>query len=395
MKKLSILVNNNFTNDSRLYRTISALENSFNICIFARNDMNTPEFIRNDSFRKHPLKRFRHYAFKGLPFPGMLNIILNFIIYFIVDIIIQRRIYNATISTNTDIVYANDFDTLIPGYFASRRKRAELIYDTHELWVDRIGAKDNLYRRFLRRIEYILESIFIKRCDLVITVSDGIADELVSRYAVRRPTVVRNLDIERETYGMEERINIRRSLNIPDKSKVITYHGVLADGRGIPELIDAILLLPDDYHLILMGFNISSKSLSKIDTISRIHYLGMVDENRIQYYSSAADIGIVPYHTNNIYNYFVTFPNKLSQFLNAGLAVLFYDCLEARKIFKKCKCGNILTEISPENISAQIIELAENNNISSLKENARKCFHDNYNWKIDETILKDAVIKLM
>ena len=305
-----------------------------------------------------------------------------------------KRLFNILRSQKTDIFYCNDCNTLTAGYFAAKRNRAKLIYDTHELWAERYNSKSNLYMKVRRIIEYILEAFFIRRCDLVITVSDGIADELVKRYRIIRPLVIRNLDEKKHIPSNKKRMQIREELHIPTDSILLVYQGLLSDGRGIPELVDSMELLADNYHLILMGEGMSKHTDKMIHHNPRIHYIGMVDEDKLFQYSASADIGVIPYHTENIYNYFVTFPNKFSQFLNAGLGVVFYDSLESRKIINNCSCGMILEDITPEYIASAVFKISEDRALQSIRHNARRCFLDHYNWKIERDKLIAGIRQL-
>lgn len=394
MINLSIIVNNFFYNDSRLHRTTTLLSKTYNLTLFARKTGNHT-FADKDNHIDFPVKRFHFRYFNGLTLKmGFLTTILNMMLYFICDIFNQVEMYRKLSNINADIIYSNDCDTLLPAYFASRKKRAKLIYDTHELWSERMGSRANLYMKFKRAIEYIIESLLIRRCNLVITVSDGIADELANRYRIIRPLVIRNLDITRELPDSYIRNKILNNLQIPFDSIIIMSQGILTDSRGIPELIDAIEKLPANYHLILMGEGMNGCLLNRQQNNNRIHYLGMLDEDKLFEYSAICDIGIVPYHTENIYNYFITFPNKFSQFLNAGLAVLFYDSLESRKIVNKCKCGMILEEITSDHIADSIIQISANHKLQLAKENSRKCFLEFFNWDIDRIKLYNAIRRI-
>ena len=88
-----------------------------------------------------------------------------------------------------DIVHAHDLDTLPAGWLLARRAKARLVYDAHELYT---GFDADPPRLWLAAIA-ALEGALARRADAVITVSEQIADELVRRHRLpRRPLVVLN-----------------------------------------------------------------------------------------------------------------------------------------------------------------------------------------------------------
>lgn len=395
MKKLCSVVLNTLNNDSRVKKIGNTLSRYFEVHFTGVSNEYITKFFITDTLENHKVYRIKYGVkegkIKSVKNRAMQNRTSLNPLKLLKDIAWQIRLHYILFRTlvyeNTDIYYCNDFNTLIAGYYASRKKRAKLIYDSHELWSERAGSRNNLYMRIKRVIEYFLEWLFIRRCDLVITVSNGIADELVSRYSINKPLVIRNLDIKKELPEKDTINKIRQSLNIPEGCILIVYQGVLSNERGIPELIDSIALLPDKYHLLLMGWNQCNISLNN----ERIHYIGAVNESNLHKYSSIADIGIHPMKSVNILNHILAFPNKFSQYLNAGIAVLLYDSPESRSIIDECKCGLTLIEIEAGYIAERIQYIMDNNDLQAMKQNARKCFIKHYNWNIDEKKLLNAM----
>ena len=79
-----------------------------------------------------------------------------------------------------DVVHAHDAAMLLPGLVGARLTGARLVYDSHELATS-VPYRDRAWAWFVASIE----RVGIRRAAAVITVSDGIADELVARYRLR------------------------------------------------------------------------------------------------------------------------------------------------------------------------------------------------------------------
>ena len=90
-----------------------------------------------------------------------------------------------------DVYVAHDLNTLPLGVLAKSRLGGRLVYDSHELFTEVSPAPppSPLWRPRWR----LAERLLIGRADAVITVCDGIAGELVDRYGIERPAVVRNI----------------------------------------------------------------------------------------------------------------------------------------------------------------------------------------------------------
>lgn len=304
------------------------------------------------------------------------------------DVFTIQRLYKALISEHFDIYYCNDFNTLIAGYFASRKKRAKLVYDSHELWSERNGSRRNLYARIKRLPELFIEGFISRRCDLVITVSDGIANEMMKRLSIKKPLIIRNLDEKKYLPNDNKRSLMRKHLGIPEESIVLIYQGSLHPNRGIGDLICAMDDLPANIHLILMGSFLSEEMLKNFQDKERIHYLGLKPVGEIHLISSCADIGIAPILTKGFMSHYLTFPNKFSQYMNAGLALALYKCPEAEHIINKYKCGITFNPGYPEEIVSAVNYIINSGKLDIMKENARKGFLDEYSWSnIEKSLL--------
>lgn len=382
-----MLLFGNVQNDSRVKRSISALSR-FHVNLLCR-DYKNQDICPNAHFYHNRYTDRDKNQFE--PKAGLIVKFIKKLNYYITTE--KIKIKNA-VKIKTDIYYCNDFNTLISGFTASRKKKTKLIYDTHELWADRSRAKRTGFNKLKQFWEYLIEWFLIRRCDLVITVSDGIADELIKRYHIKKPLVIRNLDTKKELPSEGKIRNMRSSLDIPEDCTLIVYQGGLSDARGIPELIESFKLLPEEYHLLLMGNHISKTSKENLENCNRIHYLGMIDEHKLFQYTSMGDIGIAPIISTDTLSYSLAFPNKFSQYMNAGLALVLYRSPESEKIISQCNCGLILEAISAEEIAKSIIEISEKNKFTSLKENARQCFLKYYNWDVDKQKLKEIISRL-
>lgn len=95
----------------------------------------------------------------------------------------------AAVRQRPQLIYANDLDTLPAAAWAARILGVPFVYDAHEVYVDEypeLGASQ-------RRARACVESHFIRQAAAVLTVNQLLAADLIERYALPDPAVVRNL----------------------------------------------------------------------------------------------------------------------------------------------------------------------------------------------------------
>jgi glycogen(starch) synthase len=209
-----------------------------------------------------------------------------------------------------DLVHANDLDTLPAGYLLARSWQARLVYDAHELY----SEFDAPVPRLTRRLTLALEGALARRADAVVTVSDGIARELVERLRLNtRPLVVVNAPRRAELTA--------RGLNGGPLRAV--YQGRLGPGRDLDDLLAAAEAEDVELSLRIPLADVESlrRTIAHRGLGERVRVLEPVDPADVLEALLEFEVGILfdrP-HTRNAE---LSMPNKLFEYLMAGLAVV-------------------------------------------------------------------------
>jgi glycogen synthase len=209
-----------------------------------------------------------------------------------------------------DVVHANDLDTLPAGYLLARRWRARLVYDAHELYTEFEAPAPPL----TRRLTLALERAFARRADAIVTVSDGIADELVERLRLgTKPSVVVNAP-ERE----------ERPLHRFDEGPLrAVYQGRLGPGRPLDDLLTAARA--EDVQLSVRIPLVDPASLRESIAArgldGRVSVLEPVPPAQVLDALAEFEVGVL-FDRPQSRNSELSFPNKLFEYLMAGLAVV-------------------------------------------------------------------------
>jgi glycosyltransferase involved in cell wall biosynthesis len=197
------------------------------------------------------------------------------------------------------------------------------------------------------------ERLVIGRADAVITVCDSIADELAKRYHIIRPHVVRNVP---EYQPVWQPVDLHKRLNIADDVPLVIYQGAVTANRGLEQLIDAMVLL-DRIAFIVLGdgplLGFIRRLVYQRDLDNRVHLLGRVPLADLPSYTAGADIG-VSLIQNACLSYYYCLPNKLFEYLHAGLPVVVSNFPEMGRVVRQFNVGELANPADPAEIAAAI-----------------------------------------
>ena len=208
------------------------------------------------------------------------------------------------------VVHANDLDTLPAGYLLAREWNARLIYDAHELYSEFEAPAP----RLTRRATLVVEGALARRCDAVVTVSEGIADELVARLRLKqRPIVVVNAPPRED-----------RPLRLFDSGPLrAVYQGRLGPGRELEDLLAAAK--PDGVELSvripLAHPGELREAVAERGLEGRVRVLDPVPPQQVLDALDGFEVGLL-FDRPQSRNSQLSFPNKLFEYFMAGLAVV-------------------------------------------------------------------------
>jgi glycosyltransferase involved in cell wall biosynthesis len=283
----------------------------------------------------------------------------------------------ALLQPRADIVHAHDLETLPAGLLVSRS--TTLIYDAHELYADWEGATHGFYRRYCRWIEGAAAS----RAKAFVTVSDGIADTLAARYEGSQPIVVLN------TPDVAFR---PRPAGIPDGKVRVIYQGIFTAGRGIETLLDAARLLPE-CEISIRGFGPLEDEFRALAREAHAAVLPAVSPDRILEGLDGFHIGVVPYEPRTLNNV-LCLPNKLFEYMAAGLAIVAADLPELRRVISDTGAGTTFTPGDPVSLAEAIRVLADPTRLATAQERAATAADGEYSWRHQRTVLQQLYREL-
>jgi len=267
------------------------------------------------------------------------------------------------------------------------------VFDSHEIFLE-AGTAARLpgtARRLLRWHERRL----IARAAALVTVNDALADALGRRYRPRRTVVVHNCP---PTWSLPAGLPdlLRPAAGLAAGTPVVLYHGAIGTGRGIEQLLEA-LLQPglEDVHLIAMG---PGEALADFAALfaeqrwgGRAHLLPPVPPTELLDWVATADVGgalIQPTTRNHI----LSTPNKVFECLAAGVPVVTSDFPAMRAIVLDPALGPLGAVADPSG-AGPIAEALRSvlrlppAETAALRARCRRAAAERWNWETESARL--------
>ena len=329
MKKVSLSVINDLVTDNRVHKVAVSLQKmGFEPVLIGRL---LPE--------SHPVERdYQTHRMKLLFRKGpMFYFGYNF------------RLFFYLLKSKIDVFVANDLDTLPANYLASRIKRKPLVYDSHEYFTE---VPELIGRPIVRSIWAGLEKLLVPRVDAAYTVCDSIAEVYHDLYKVDFK-VVRNLPVCSQIEKSEHQEKRE------GQPKVILYQGALNLGRGVEAAIRSMQFL-DGAELWLAGdgdiTNQLKELVAELQLESKVKFLGRLPLHQLCEVTRQADLGISLEEDLGL-NYRFALPNKLFDYIQAGVPVLVSNLPEMRHVVEHYQIG-VIAETHQRKELAELIKTA-------------------------------------
>lgn len=281
-----------------------------------------------------------------------------------------------------EIIHCHDLYTLYLGYMAKQEFGCKLIYDSHEIFLE-LHTLDELLKPGYSEVE---AQVF-PELDGFITVSPQIAEILTTKYGSDiEPVVLYN--------GGAQIMSEVQPLSNPPR---LFFQGIFALDRNNLELIEAMESLRGKATLTFQGWGPDEENYRKL-----IAELGLEDTVQIidpapplevVSHASNFDIGVINSKCIDD-NFKNTLPNKLFDYMAAGLAIASTDLPAIQAIVEKEDCGITYAQKGARHTAEVLLELVSDPvRIARYKENALKAA-TTYSWGAQEVKLVELYDRL-
>lgn len=321
------------------------------------------KFSKKIDSRKYKTKRMKLIFEKGFLFYAEFNFRLLWFLLF----------------NRSNILLSNDLDTLLPNFLISKVCRKKLVYDSHEYFTE---VPELVNRKFTQSVWLRIEKFILPKLTHCYTVCQSIADIYEQKYGTKFQ-VVRNIPIC-------ETEKVRIPTKEKSDKKIIIYQGAINVGRGIEDMLKAMLYL-DNHIFWIIGdgdvFPEIEKLVIDLSLEKRVKMFGKLPFSQLKKHTQKADLGI-SFEKNMGLNYYFALPNKLFDYINAEIPILASPFPEMKRIIDNYKIGAYLQSRQPKILAKQISEILENTNQLKIWKQNLKIAKSELCWQNEAKILK-------
>ncbi len=243
------------------------------------------------------------------------------------------RFYRAGKAIPCHLIHCHSVGALPPSVALGWYHGVPVVYDAHEL-ESQAGQP-----RAASVLALWIERAFIRRCAAVLCVADSIADWYASTFRLDRPFVVRNVPDTRAQVPARTASPLRQRIAASDTDIVFLYQGALSAGRRIEQLLRVFATLPSDRRMVFMGYGALEPLIRDAAAKhANIHFYPAVPPEEVLLHTAGADVGICG-GENVCLSYYYSLPNKLFEYLHAGLPIMVPRWPEMERIVDEHRCG--------------------------------------------------------
>lgn len=300
--------------------------------------------------------------------------------------------YNKLLILNGDIYHAHELWMLESCSIVSSKLGKKLVYDSHELEVHR----NNDWSLRSNQVRCTYEDRYIHSADIVFTVSNGCAKELVKQYGLEEVFLLRNTPLLSKQTKSEQ--GIRKNLSLAPDSKLLIYTGSVTFNRGIEIVLQALLYLPE-YSLVTIGpWNDKvKKELNELALELAVHdrfYMHpKVPPTELISLISTGDIAVIPIQDACL-SYRYCMPNKLFEAAFAGLPVVASDLPDMKAFIIDNELG-LVFENDNQTSLVEAIQNAEQKRLHEKIKLKKEKFSRKYCFEKESEILIEKYQELV
>jgi glycosyltransferase involved in cell wall biosynthesis len=288
-----------------------------------------------------------------------------------------RRAIRVVRRTQPALIHCNDYNTMWVGVAARLTTRATVVYDAHELWADRNQRPEPRW--------WLLacEALFVRVAHQTLAASPGYSEVMSRRYRTRPPRVIRNIP---ESDHLPES-------PAPNGDPTAVYVGALTTGRGLEISIRALAHV-SQVRLRLVGpgqahYRAELADLARTEgVVDRVEFTGAVSPEQVLTEIGGASVGLALIQPVCL-SYRMSLPNKLFEYVAAGLPVLGSDLPAIGGLITDYGIGLLAKPADPADVAAKLGEMVRPERNEAFRTATRRAAGE-LRWENESQLLAEA-----
>lgn len=300
-------------------------------------------------------------------------------------------LYRTVKRNESDLIIVRDLPLMLAGIVIGKLLKTKVIFDMAECYPEMYqsyleAANPPLITKIVKspRLAKLYEKIAVRWCDHIFVMIEESKERLIDMDVdENKVTIVSNTPI------IEHSIIERKSHQ--GESLTIVYVGFLTKIRGLDLLIIAVRKFLDSVEgssqirVDIIGEGDYKTDLEnlveQLNLSNHVKIHGWLNHERAAEYMSNANVGCLTYRFCGHWNH--TIPNKIFDYMRAGLPVLTTSVRPISRIVTSEKCGLASSDSSVDNIVHNLILLKDPELRQQLGDNGQAAVKRQYNWSVE------------
>lgn len=296
-------------------------------------------------------------------------------------IVSTQRVFKQALTLDAHVYHFHDPE-LLPVGLRLKLRGKKVIFDAHEDLPKQLMGKPYL-NRFSRIVLSsffkLFEKVVCSRFDAIVTATPFITDKF--KRINPKTFTVNNFPMVGELACGE--------INWSRKEKQVSYIGGIASIRGIAQVVSAMSKVKSGARLQLGGF-FSEKTVESAakadDGWPNVDELGFLSREGVRDVLDRSVGGVVTFLPAP--NHIDAQPNKMFEYMSAGVPVVASNFPLWRDIIEGNGCGLCVDPMDPQQIAEAIDYLVEHPvEAEAMGRRGQQAVLEKYNWSIEEGIL--------
>ena len=304
---------------------------------------------------------------------------------------VHRRFAAAVKAFQSKVYHASDLYTLPAMCRAASANSGALAYDARELYPH---VASTAGRPWVSVAWRAVEHRHIRRANAVFTVGEAIADALRRSYRIARPIVLHNVP----AYAEPVRSDALRTMAGAEEDTVILLHqGNIQKHRGCALLLDAMPGVRGAVLVFLGGGPLKGKlqrEAARRKLTDRVRFLDPVPPEKLLPLTAGADIGITLLE-DTCRNHRLALPNKLFEYLMAGLPVLASSLPEIGGLVDRFEVGMTVDPADTAALAETIQHMVDNTDARARWAGNARSVLSEFSWEAGAARFRSAYRQLL
>jgi len=304
--------------------------------------------------------------------------------------------------TSPDLIIVRDLPLMPIGILVSRLAGCQIVFDMAECYPEMYAStmqfSDNKILKFLFKNPTFagwMERFSFRNADRVFVMIEESRDRLVRRGAPPdRITIVSNTPSINgiSLHPVTDRSDELRLLYVGFVTRIRGLDNVL---RGIRTYLDSS---PNPARIIFDVVGIGGalpdyrRLCRQLDLEEHVTFHGWCTQDIVDDLYDRSDVGVLTYHVCSHWNH--TIPNKLFDYMQAGMPVLATDVVPIKRIVEEIDCGVVFSDNDADGCAKCLKALCDPTRRSAMSERGTEAIRTRYNWEADTTRMQTAISSL-